>query len=213
MLPLPILNLAEKFRLFPGLGVRSSQKLSLDVLQLSKVEFDDFVKSLEVTRSSVKFCTNCGFFAELDNADSTEINCEICKNHKRKINQLCLLEKATDVITLERSQIYFGRYHVLQKLISPLENIFPEDTTLNDLLDRRIPHILQTEDTVEIILFFKAGFEAEATTAYLQESIKAKKLSDKVQVTRLAQGLPLYYNPDTLDQATMAKALEDRRLI
>ncbi len=213
MLPLPILNLAEKFRLFPGLGVRSSQKLSLDVLQLTKDEFDEFVKSVIDTRNNVKFCDNCGFFAEQIDQQQGQILCEVCKNQKRKANQLCLLEKATDVLTLERSQIYFGKYHVLRKLISPLENTFPEDTTINDLIERRIPKLLETDDHVELILFFKAGFEAEATTAYIQESIKSKKLEDKVQITRLAQGLPLYYNPDTLDQATMAKALEDRRLV
>jgi recombination protein RecR len=213
MLPLPILNLAEKFRMFPGLGVRSSQKLSLDVLQLTKDEFDGFVKALIETRESVKFCSNCGFFAEQIDSNSDQILCEVCKNRKRNPAQLCLLEKATDVLTLERSQIYFGKYHVLQKLISPLENIFPEDTTINDLIERRIPKLLQTEEQVELILFFKAGFEAEATTAYIQESIKSKKFGNKVQITKLAQGLPLYYNPDTLDQATMAKALEDRREI
>lgn len=211
MLPLPILNLAEKFRLFPGLGVRSSQKLSLDVLQLTKDEFDDFVKSLLDTRDSVKFCSNCGFFAEQIQSDNDQILCEVCKHNKRNPAQLCLVEKATDVLTLERSQIYFGKYHVLRKLISPLDNIFPEDTTINDLIERRIPKLLETEEQIELILFFKAGFEAEATTAYIQESIKSHNLDTKVQITKLAQGLPLYYNPDTLDQATMAKALEDRR--
>jgi recombination protein RecR len=205
MLPPALEELSEKLRLFPGIGKRSSQKLAIDVLQLSPSEFTDLSQSLEQVRRSIQFCQNCGFFAQ-------EELCEICKNSKRQRRQICLVEQATDVLTVEKSHSYFGRYHVLRKLISPLDNVFPEDTTLSDLFKERLPQLIQADhdQDIELILFFKAGFAAEATTAYLREKIQEKGWA-QVKITRLAQGLPLYYNPDTLDQATMAKALEDRR--
>lgn len=205
MLPPALEEFSEKLRMFPGIGKRSSQKLAIDVLQLSDGQFRELTEGLERVRHQIRFCQNCGFFAQ-------DELCEICKNPKRQERQICLVEQPTDVLTVEKSHSYFGRYHVLRKLISPLDNVFPEDTTLADLFSRRLPELLKTdrELSVELILFFKAGFPSEATTAYIREKIKELGWP-QVKITRLAQGLPLYYNPDTLDQATMAKALEDRR--
>lgn len=206
MLPPALEELSEKLRMFPGIGKRSSQKLAIDVLNISQAQFDDLSKSMTDVRNQIHFCNNCGFFAQAD-------ICEICLNKSRNNLQICLVEASTDVLTVEKSHSYFGHYHVLRKLISPLDNVFPEDTSIKDLLDNRIPKLLLNhKDTqIELILFFKAGFASEATTAYLREKIKENGLVHSVRLTRLAQGLPLYYNPDTLDQATMAKALEDRR--
>lgn len=221
MLPQPIENLAEKFRKFPGIGFRSSQKLALDILQTPQEDYQELLLALDAMRKSVHFCQNCGFFAQHN-------FCDICSNKSRSDWQICLVEKPTDIITLERSESYRGKYHVLQNLISPLENIFPENTTLEDLLEKRIPEVLNSQKflhqnekdalnsssestKLELILFFKVGFSAEATTAYLRENILQKGWQKLIKITRLAQGLPLYYNPDTLDQATMARALEDRR--
>lgn len=208
MLPPAIEELAEKLRTFPGIGKRGSQKLAIDILQLPENRFTELVESLRKVRQRVHFCQNCGFFAEAE-------LCEICSNQQRNQWQICLVEAVTDVLTVEKSRSYFGHYHVLRKLISPLDNIFPEDTTIKDLFERRLPTLWQSCENreVELILFFRAGFAAEATTAYLRQQIKDKALVGKVRLTRLAQGLPLYYNPDTLDQATVAKALEDRREI
>ncbi len=207
MLPSAIEELAEKLRMFPGIGKKSSQKLSIDVLQLTQNQFDELIKSLVDTRQKVRFCSNCGFFAQDD-------LCEICKNKSRDQQQICLVEKPTDVLTIEKSRSYFGAYHVLKKLISPLDNIFPADTTVDDLFHRRIKNLLdQDGNNIELILFFRNSFAAEATTAYINQKIKELNLQDKICLTRLAQGLPLYYNLDTLDQATIAKAIEDRRKI
>jgi len=232
VLPKPIETLAEKFRLFQGVGLRSSQKLSLEVLQLNPEEYTSLLSSLQETRNKVKFCQNCGFFAE-ENLGQ-KIECEICKDKTRNSFQICLVENPTDIITMERGEIYRGLYCVLENLISPLDNIFAEDTTLDNLFTTRLPALInssqfkfleengsllknkigQNQSTkIELILFFKAGFAAEATTAYLKELVISRGWSDKILITRLAQGLPLYYNPDTLDQATVVKAIEDRRLV
>ncbi|NJS41142.1 toprim domain-containing protein [Candidatus Gracilibacteria bacterium] len=139
--------------------------------------------------------------------------CEICQDETRNSYQLCILEKPTDVLTIEKSQIFRGKYHVLTNLISPLDNIFAENTTISQLVASRIPSLLQKNNDLEVIIFFRAGFAAEATTAYIKDLLQEKGLLKNLKITKLAQGLPLYYNPDTLDQATMIQALEDRREI
>ena len=206
MLPEPISDLAEKLRLFPSVGHRSSLKLALDTLSMPEESFLGLVEAFRTIRSQVYFCSTCGFFCEV--SDPNQL-CNICKNRQRNSRQICLVEKPTDVINVEKSAIYNGLYHVLGNLISPLDNIFPHQTTVTELIER----LRQSSTPVELILFFKAGFAGEATTAYLRESIEQNNLTEKITMTRLAQGLPLYYNPDTLDQATMAKAVEGRRVV
>lgn len=209
MLPQPIQNVADKLRLFPGVGSRSSQKLALDMLQLTDEQYEEFIGALKELRRSTGLCMECGFFAE--NKPNHQTLCSICNDPSRNKSQICIVEKPTDVLTVEKSSVYRGLYHVSRHLISPLDKIFVEETTLTDLIDRRLQQMSDQKKHVELILFFKAGFSGEATTAYLKEAISQKGLSEFVSITRLAQGLPLYFNPDTLDQATMAKALEDRR--
>jgi recombination protein RecR len=205
MLPIAILNLAEKFRNLPGIGNRSSQKMSLDILQAKEEDFASLVIAMQDARNNVRFCNRCGFFAEAE-------LCNICSNNHRSKNQICIVEKPTDVISLEKSEIYNGTYHVLNKLISPLDNVFAENTTINKLIEN-ISELIANNKDVELILFLKPGFANEATTAYIKEILKNKGWLDKVAITRLAQGLPLYYNSDTLDTATMVRALTDRREI
>jgi len=210
MLPTSIAALTEQIQALPGVGRRGAQKLALDLLQLPNQQFINLDEAISRMRREVKFCHNCGFFAQ--NSEISEIKCQICLNSSRGQYQICLVEKPTDVLNIEKTQIYTGLYHVLGNLISPLDNVFVENTSLMDLLDRRIPTLLQnTDKIVELILFFRSGFAAEATTAYLRQVLQERGLHPKVNLTKLAEGLPLYYNPDNLDQATMTKALEDRR--
>ena len=208
MLPKPLFDLALKLQYFPGVGVRSSQKLALDLLELEPDKYGELLEALSSVRAQIKFCVQCGFFAEEGAASGL---CDICRDARRKPKQICLVEKPTDVLTVEKSEIFKGHYHVLENLISPLDNVFAEHTTLGALVER-IKTLLDTPGaTVELILFFKAGFSGEATTAYLKDLLSERGLEERVTITRLAQGLPMYYNPDTLDQATMVRALEDRR--
>lgn len=207
MLPQPIIDASSKIRTIPGVGSRGSQKLALDILQMSDLDWQELSQAFSTLRENVGFCSNCGYFAE----KSYNSLCPICADTSRKSYQICLVERPVDIISVERSNIYFGRYHVLEQLISPLDNIFPEDTKIGELFDKRLYSLYnENPDThIELILFFKPGFAGEATTAYIKELIKSKGLH--ISVTRLAQGLPMYYNTDTLDQATITKAFEDRR--
>lgn len=205
MLPLAILELAEKFRSLPGIGVKSSQKIAIDILQLKTEEYDTFISSLSKAKAKTRFCVQCGFFAEKN-------LCEICSNKTRNQTQICLVEKPMDILSLEKSEVYGGVYHVLNKLISPLDNVFAENTTI-EVLIARIETLTKTNKEIELILFLKPGFAAEASTAYIKETLSNRNLLKQVQITKMAQGLPLYYNPETLDSGTILQALEDRRAI
>jgi recombination protein RecR len=206
MLPLSILELAQKIRNLPGMGAKSSQKLALDLLQSKQEDFDDLIEAIKNSREKTFFCKQCGFFAEGH-------LCNICSNSSRNQSQICIVEKEIEVISLEKSESYRGVYHVLKKLISPLDNVFAENTTISSLIDDRLIKLTKDGQSVELILFLKPSFATEATTAYLKELLKEKKIDHLVSITRMAQGLPLYYNPETLDIATVTRALEDRRVI
>ena len=205
MLPESISNLALSLRKLPGIGIKSSQKMAIDILQMKEEELVSLLNSIDHTRIKVKFCHRCGYFAE-------NYLCDICSNDSRNHSQICIVENATDVIALEKSEIYRGVYHVLEKLISPLDNIFANNTTINELLMTVKKEVSSNKD-LELILFLKPGFAGQATTAYIKELLVDNDLIKHVKITRLAQGLPLYYNPDTLDNATMIRAIEDRREI
>jgi recombination protein RecR len=205
MLPESISNLALSLRKLPGIGIKSSQKMAIDILQMNGGELELLLNSINETRSKVKFCHRCGYFAE-------NYLCDICSNQNRNHGQICVVEKPTDIIALEKSEIYRGVYHVLNKLISPLDNVFASNTTIDDLLTT-IKEEVHSGKELELILFLKPGFAGQATTVYIKELLVNNNLIKHVKITRLAQGLPLYYNPDTLDNATMIRAIEDRREI
>jgi recombination protein RecR len=217
MLPNVLEDVVTKLKEFPGLGTRSSRKLALDILDLDPEQYDAWVDAMTKMRNEIGFCDQCGFFASLGTAgalvdgDQARILCAICNDRKRNPKQICVVEKPTDVLLIERSENYSGLYFVLGGLISPLDNIFAEDTAINELLTTRLSSVkLESDEHIEVILFFRAGFSADATTAYIKEKLLHIS-SVPVVVSKLAQGLPLYYNPDTLDQATMSLALSDRR--
>lgn len=205
MLPESISNLALSLRKLPGIGIKSSQKMAIDILQMKVDELELLLTAINQTRNKVRFCHRCGYFAE-------NYLCDICSNEHRNHNQICIVENATDVIALEKSEIYRGVYHVLDKLISPLDNIFANNTTIDQLL-MTIKEEVHNGKDLELILFLKPGFAGQATTAYIKELLVNNNLIRHIKITRLAQGLPLYYNPDTLDNATMIRAIEDRREI
>jgi recombination protein RecR len=214
-LPQSLDKLIEALEQFSGIGYKGAHKMALEVLQFTEEEYANLDQSLRAARQNIKFCEECGFFAEARTGED-KLLCPICQNWKRHHERLCLVETAPEVLTLEKLEQYFGRYHVLQNLINPLENIFPENTTVHDLLDRRIPKILEKlreQEILELILFFRAGFESEATTLFLRDTIATRWYKDRVKITRLAQGLPMVYNPQTVDMGTLRKALEDRREI
>jgi len=199
MLPESITKVTDHLMKFPSMGRRSSQKIALQLLDQSDLEFQELLQDLVKMKQEVSFCGICGFFSQ------NNLSCSICSDRLRLNHQICVVEKPTEVIAMEKSLIYRGRYHVLGRLISPLDHIFAQNTNIPSLIDR-----IKSLDRVELVLFLQPSFNAEATTAYIREKILELDLGDKVNISKMAQGLPSFYNIDTLDIETLAKAMEGR---
>lgn len=200
MLPESIEQFAEVVRGLPGVGKRSAQKLALDLLALDKDRYNEFMVKLDTMRKVVGYCEVSGVLSE------TPVSPMLSDSHRNQ-NLICVVQDPTDVLSVEKSAIYNGTYHVLVNLINPLENSFVENTTIGKLLERT----KSLEGSVELVFFLKNSFASEATVAYIKKSLQDMSMNNRVQLTRLAQGLPLHFSTDYLDSATMIKAFEDRR--
>jgi recombination protein RecR len=200
MLPDSIQQFSEVLRTLPGVGKRSSQKLALDLLALPVEEYQSLLIKLDEMRKKVQYCSVSGVLSE------TPISPMLSDTHRNQ-RLICVVQDPTDVLSVEKSAIYNGTYHVLFQLINPLENIFVDATTIPKLLQR----ISDAGSSVELVFFLKNSFAAEATVSYIKKSIDELSLPYDVKLTRLAQGLPLHFSTEYLDQATMVKAFEDRR--
>jgi len=201
MLPDSITKVTDHLMKFPSMGRRSSQKIALQLLEQGEGEFQELLQDLVKMKQEVTFCSVCGFFSK-----NSQL-CEICGDHYRRDTLLCVVEKPTEVIAMEKSLVFRGKYQVLGRLISPLNNVFAHNTGIPSLIERLIEN---ADQKTELVLFLQPSFDADATTAYIREKIKELGLEDKVNISKMAQGLPSYYNIDTLDQDTLAKAMEGR---
>jgi recombination protein RecR len=202
LLPKQVDQLSELFRLYPGVGKKSALKLALDTLSLDKLDFDNIIKAMGDMREQVHYCKISGVLSE------TEVSLML-SDPSREQHQICIVEKPTDVLSIEKTGFYKGTYHVLFQMISPLDNVFVENTNLPKLFER----IKNLPGKIELLLFLKNTFAADATVAYLKEYLISINRAVDVRITRLAQGLPLYFNTEYLDEATVIKALQDRREI
>ncbi len=186
-------RLVEEFRRLPGVGPRSAERIAIWLLQSAKADPLALARALELAKEEVVACPVCGFFA-------TAERCAICADSSRE-PVICVVEQATDVLPLERSGAFKGRYHCLGGKLSPLDNVTPDDLRIGSLLAR-----IEREGVPEIILAPGSDVEGEATANYL-----AGLLRGRCRITRIAQGLPAGGGLEHADALTLARALEGRR--
>lgn len=187
-----IVNLFEKL---PGVGNKTAQRYTFSLLESSQEQIDNLISSL-LDLKKIKRCKVCGFL-------STEDKCLICQDETRSKNQIMVVAYPQDVVAIERTESYKGRYHVLNGLISSQKGVFPEDLNIESLLNRI------TQEINEVIIATSPTMDGEMTALYLD-----KILQDKgVLVTRLAHGLPMGSSLDYADDLTLIKALDNRRRI
>jgi recombination protein RecR len=193
--PLPVRSLIGELKRLPGIGPRSAERMAVWLLQNKKAEPKVLADALMKADAEIIACPVCGFFA-------TREGCEICDDPKRDDSILCVVEQATDVIPLERSGAFKGRYHCLGGKLSPLDRVSPEDLNIPSLLRR-----VEQSGVQEIILALGADVEGEATSNYLADLLRAKP----VKLTRIAQGLPAGGGLEHADELTLIRALQGRR--
>jgi len=188
-------ELVKQLRRLPGIGPRSAERIALWMLRSADAKPDLLAGAISRARESLRTCRHCGFFAEQD-------ECALCLDETRLSGELCVVETATDILPLERTGVFRGRYHALGGKLSPLDGVGPENLRIGELLER-----LGRERPKEVILALGADVEGEATAHYLAEMIAPTG----VPVTRIAQGLPAGGGVEQADQVTLHRALAHRR--
>jgi len=178
----------------PGIGPRSAERIALWIVQARGDQPEQIARAVAATRQAIHPCKLCGYF-------TTEEICEICQDSSRAADQLCVVEQPTDILPLEKTSAFRGRYHSLGGKISPLDHVGPEDLRIKELLDR-----IEKEKFSEIIFALAADVEGEATTNYLVDLLKGKP----VTLTRIARGLPAGGGLESADELTLYQALTGR---
>jgi recombination protein RecR len=194
--PEPVKDLITQLKRLPGIGPRSAERVAVWLLQSPKADPDMLAAALRTAKEAIRPCPACGFFA-------TDQGCALCDDPKRDDRMLCVVEQATDVLPLERSGSFRGRYHCLGGRLSPLDRISPEDLRIPELLRR----VDATTEEIEVILALGSDVEGEATANYLADLLRGKNL----RLTRIAQGLPAGGGLEHADELTLIRAMQGRR--
>lgn len=191
-------NLVEQFARLPGIGRKSAQRLAFHVLSLSQEEAEGFARAIVDAKRSVTRCPVC------QNLTEGEGPCAICASPKRDQKTICVVADPKDVIAFERSGEYYGVYHVLHGVISPMGHVGPDDLTVKELMNR-----VAQGDVEEVIMATNPDTEGETTAMYLSRLLHPFG----VKVTRLAYGIPVGSHLEYADDATLLRALEGRQMM
>ena len=190
----PLRAVIDELNKLPSIGKKSAQRLALHMIKQDREELETLIKTLIDLKDNIKFCKNCF------NISATDI-CSICTNPKRKSDIICVVEEASDVIAIENTNEFSGRYHVLGGVLSPLSGIGVEDLKIKELVNR-----LKNEEVKEIILALNPNTEGETTSLYLAKLLKPVGIN----ITRLARGLPIGGDLEFADEATIGRAVLNR---
>jgi recombination protein RecR len=192
--PAAIRNLIAQIRQMPGVGPRSAERIALWMVRARNDQPEQISRAIAETRQAIRSCKLCGFFS------AGEI-CEICTDPSRSTELLCVVEQPTDILPLEKTNAFRGRYHSLGGKISPLDHIGPDDLRIGELLKR-----VDQEKITEIIFALPADVEGESTTNYIVDLLKNKP----VNLTRIARGIPAGGGLESADELTLSAALTGR---
>jgi recombination protein RecR len=188
-------DLIDELGRLPGVGPKSAQRIAFHLLQTEAADARRLADAITRVKATVRFCARCWNISEAE-------ECRICRDPRRDPAVLCVVEEARDVVAIERTREYRGRYHVLGGAISPIDGIGPEELHITELLRR-----LDGEPVAEIIIATNPNVEGEATASYLSRLLQPRE----VRITRLASGLPVGGDLDYADEVTLGRAFAGRR--
>ncbi len=191
----PLAQLIEELQKLPGIGPKSAQRLAFHLLKQPDGDVKRLAQSLIDAKEQIRLCSVCSNLSVND-------PCELCAHPTRDVSTVCVVAEPKDLVAVERTKEYKGRYHVLQGLISPMDGVGPDQLKIKELLDR-----VGSGEIQEIILAINPTIEGEVTTLYLSRMLKPLG----VRVTRIAFGLPMGGDLEYADEMTLVKALEGRR--
>lgn len=192
-----IQDLIDALGRLPGIGPKSAQRIAFHILQSDSEVAASLVDAIRTVKERVKFCTECGNVSE-------EAQCRICRDPRRDSTSICVVEESKDVIAIERTREFRGKYHVLGGAISPIDGIGPDQLRIRELMAR-----LADSAVVEVILATDPNLEGEATATYVARLLKPLGL----KISRLASGLPVGGDLEYADEVTLGRAFEGRRTV
>lgn len=190
-------ELIDELGRLPGVGPKSAQRIAFHILQSEPADVRRLAHALTQVKEKVRFCATCGNVAQ-------EEQCRVCLDPRRDPAVVCVVEEPKDVVAIERTREFRGRYHVLGGAISPIEGVGPDDLRIRELMAR-----LADGTVTELILATDPNLEGEATATYLARMVKPMGL----RVSRLASGLPVGGDLEYADEVTLGRAFEGRRLL
>ncbi len=190
-------DLIDELGRLPGVGPKSAQRIAFHLLQADPADVRRLVLALTEVKDKVRFCITCGNVAQ-------DEQCRICRDPRRDLTAICVVEESKDVVAVEKTREFRGRYHVLGGAISPIDGVGPDDLRIRELLTRLADGVV-----TEIILATDPNLEGEATASYLARLLKPMGL----RVTRIASGLPVGGDLEYADEITLGRAFEGRRLL
>ncbi len=198
----PIARLIDAFARLPGIGPKTAQRLTYHLLRAPDAEARSLAAALVAVREEVVFCESCFNFSDA-------IACPICRDPARDARRLCVVEEPLDVLAIERTGEWRGRYHVLHGAISPMDGIGPERLRIRELLERVATAEEAAEPVDEVILATNPSLEGDATAMYIAERLAGHVGS----ITRIARGLPVGGDLEYADEITLIRALQGRRAV
>jgi recombination protein RecR len=190
-------DLIDELGRLPGVGPKSAQRIAFHLLQADSDDVTRLVTALTEVKARVRFCEECGNVAEAE-------RCRICADPRRDHTAICVVEEPKDVVAIERTREFRGKYHVLGGAISPIDGIGPDDLRVRELMTR-----LASGEVQEVIIATDPNLEGEATATYLSRLLRDVGLT----VTRLASGLPVGGDLEYADEVTLGRAFEGRRRV
>lgn len=195
--PNSLQTLIECYKDLPGIGEKNAERLAFATLKFDDEQLETFSKTIKEVKNKIKKCKTCNNLTE-------EELCDICKDKNRNGDVLCVVENTKNLILFEKANIFNGKYHVLDGLISPLEGVNPEDIKIDSLIKR-----IKDENIKEVILALTPNIEGETTSAYILKLLEGLD----VKVTKIASGIPVGADMEYLDPLTIARAMEGRNMI
>ena len=192
--PAPIVGLIRNISKLPGIGEKTAERLALHILRSSRIEAEQLSQSILAVKENIRLCSRC--FGLSDKAI-----CDICSDSARNATVICVVEQPADMVAIEKSGAYRGRYHILQGVLSPMDGVGPENIRFGELMRR-----IKEEQIGEVVLATSTSVEGEATASFI-----AQQLSPfDIKITRIASGVPVGGDLKYVDQVTLKRAMEGR---